>query len=215
MSENEYKELVYSLIDQLAIDGFNITRDNIGKFEFISGNDSCGYTLFMTPTSYILAINKKLLNSDKLNFLKCTIYHELAHIIQHNEAVKNNIIKYNQADDIIEIICDNVYFADNLVFDNGRHTKFWFDIIKNLNTRYNIVPKITAYLSTEELERFLEEFFMNEKTRPNTPHIDYTISGLTIDDMMKYNVKSEYKDTKINEDYVPQHEYRDLSKYIK
>lgn len=35
----------------------------------------------------------------------------------------------------------------------------------------------------------------NKRRRPNDPVVDYTISGMTIDDMMKRDVKPEYRIT--------------------
>ena len=34
---------------------------------------------------------------------------------------------------------------------------------------------------------------MNDRKRRNDPVVDYTISGLTLDDMMKYDLKPEYR----------------------
>ena len=73
---------------------------------------------------YKLGINKRLLKDGKLNYLKCAIYHELAHIIQYNEAVSRGIIKYNALEDCIDILSENATVADDLVFDNFHHTAF-------------------------------------------------------------------------------------------
>lgn len=71
---------------------------------------------------YRLGINKRLLKDGKLNYLKCVIYHELAHIIQYNEAVSRGIIKYNALEDCIDILSEDATVADDLVFDNFHHT---------------------------------------------------------------------------------------------
>ena len=89
MTEAYGKQLVFELVNNLIKNNFNIKKSNIGDIyiDFIEREGVCSYTVFMDTEVYKLGINKRLLKDGKLNYLKCAIYHELAHIIQYNEAV--------------------------------------------------------------------------------------------------------------------------------
>lgn len=216
MTAIEGRNWIYTIIDKLVLDGFNICRKNIQVIKFIDDNDCCGYMMFSDVDKYELAININLLRDSKLNFFNCVVYHELAHIIQYNEAVSNKLIKYNKEDNTIDIICDDVGYADSVVFDNFHHTSFWQSIVNEFNDRYKLVPKVKAFLPQDELDTFLKEIFMTNRKRTNDPLLEPVISGLTMDDMMNRDVKPEYQikdldeDNLINEDYIVKHDYRKL-----
>lgn len=195
MSEINYKSLIADLVNNLISAGFNIELSNISIINLTESRDFCGSVIFVDENKYKLTINRKLLKENKLNYLKCVLYHELAHIIQYNEAVARGLIRYNKEGNYIDIICEDSDLVDSLVFDNFHHTNFWQEIVDKINSLYNPIPKVVAYLAPVDLDKFLEGFFMDKRKRPNDPVVDYTISGLTLDDMMKYDVKPEYRIT--------------------
>ena len=53
---------------------------------------------------------------------------------------------------------------------------------KEVNLKYNLIPKVTAYLSDEDLEKFLTEMFETKFIKKNM-HIDRTVGGLTLDEI--------------------------------
>ncbi len=114
--------------------------------------------------------------------MNCAIYHELIHAIQYNEAFSANIIRYNKVSDTIECITQNQELFYNVVYGFDDHTLFWYDMAKEISLKYNLMPKVTAYLSDEDLEKFLTEMFETKLIKKNM-HIDRTVGGLTLDEI--------------------------------
>lgn len=215
MTELEAINFINNIIKTLNKDGFLISLNDIAKITFAETDGAGGMTLAERRV-YNLIFNNKLLQENKLPFLQCTIYHELAHVIQYNEAFDAKIIEFDEASNEIYSITINNELAINTIFGYSDHTLLWENIVKELNNRYNIRPPVVAYLSQADLQQFLEEFFMPNTLRKKAAHIDYTINGLTIDDMMRYNVKQDNTESgQVNEGYIVKHAYRDLTKHNK
>lgn len=172
----------YNILAQLHTDGFNISRENINSVEFKDIAKDVGHFWLEDTKLYNFTFNSALLKPNKLRYLSCAIYHELIHAIQYNEAFLTNIIRYNKVADTIECITQNQDLFYNVVYGFDDHTLFWYDMAKKVNTKYNLIPKVTAYLSNEDLENFLMEMFEKKLTKKNM-HIDRTVGGLTLDEI--------------------------------
>ena len=212
LTDNELKRLVFEAIITLQNNNFNIQSTNLKDVYFSNLGEIVGKVDILDKNEYEIVLNRKLANDTKIDFLLCAIYHELCHIIQFNEAFDNDIIDFNKKAQSILNISINETLLKNTIFDFAFHSQLWEDIAKEINSKIKLTVPVKAFLSSVELNSFLEDFYMKNKpifTAPATI-IDYTISGLTINDIENFTGKS--KNSNINEQLVTdvalKHEYK-------
>ena len=216
MTNSEAYNFIVSIISRLSTDGFNINIGNFNNITFQDLDKDVGHFWLADTKIYNISFNKKLLAKNKLNFLKCAVYHELAHAIQHNEAFDANIIKYDKSTDEIYSITDNRNLAKNTIFDIGCHTLLWTNIAKLMNSLYKLDPPVRAYLTDDYLNKFLEETIMQPLFKKKSLLIDKDISGYTIDDIEKAEEIIDSNTEVFSESqFKPDHSYRNIDLYKK
>ena len=225
LSISEALDTIEDCINQLKNNNFNIRLQDINKVDFFDNNYELGECQVVGTKKYVLKLNKKLLYKHKMDYFKCVIYHELAHVIQYNEAYDYHIIAYDEAHDEIYSITSNKNLANNTIFDGDGHTQLWLTIVKEINRLLKLDPRIRAYVSKDYLDKFLEETIMKPLYRKSSLHIDREISGFTVadldddsDDIGESSDSQEQLDfdklrkyfTDTDPNYVPDHSYRKL-----
>ena len=194
LNANDMLALSRKFAKNLNSYGFNIKPEDISKCELFDHNNDIGSTKVLGEHKFQLNINKQLCKENKTEFRKSLIYHELAHMIQYNEAFAQKVIAYNDEFGNTVPLPGKEAIAYGAVYDNFGHTAFWKDLVKEIQTKVQFTVPITAYADEQTIEKMLEELFVREaKTYINEEghlvHVDYVIGGLTLADMIKYSDK--------------------------
>jgi hypothetical protein len=174
--------------------GFNIKPEDIIECKFFDSAEDIGFTRVLGEHNFQLNINQQLRKENKTEFRKSLIYHELAHMIQYNEAFAQKVIICNDEFGNTEALPGKEAIAYGAVYDNFGHTAFWRDIVKGIQARIQFKVPITAYADELTIEKMLEELFVKEaKTyideKGHLVHVDYVIGGLTLKDIEEYSDK--------------------------
>lgn len=225
LSISEALGIIEDCVNQLKNNNFNIKLSDIDKIDFFDNNYELGECRVVGTKKYVLKLNKKLLYEHKIDYFKCVIYHELAHVIQYNEAYDYQIIAYDEVHDEVYSITSNKNLANNTIFDGDGHTQLWLTIAKEINHLLKLDPRIRAYVSKDYLDKFLEETIMKPLYRKSSLHIDREISGFTaadldddLDNIAESSDSQERRDfdkirkyfIETDPNYVPDHSYRKL-----
>jgi hypothetical protein len=194
MTAEDMLQLSKTLARKLSKIDFNIQPEHITDCRLFSSSTDLGYTEVLGVNKFRLNINKKLGKENKTDFRLNVLYHELAHIIQYNEAFAFGAIRFNQQFKNTEAVSGFERLADNIIYYDNGHTMLWRDIVKDLHTKVNLVLPIVPYANKHLIQKMLEELFMREaKNYINEEgyftHVDYAIGGLTVADIDKYSDK--------------------------
>lgn len=194
MNANDVLTLSRKFAQNLNNYGFNIKPEDIIECLLFSSDEDIGFIRILGERKYQLNINQQLSKENKTDFRKSVIYHELAHIIQHNEAFDQNAITYSTEFKCAEALPGKEAIAYGAVFENNGHTAFWKDIVKEIQARISLKTPITAYADELTIEKMLEELFVREAKNYIDEngyfvHVDYVIGGLTMKDIEKYSDK--------------------------
>lgn len=173
---------------------FSIQPEHIISCELFSSDSTLGYTEVLGEHKFRLNINKRLCKENKTDFRLNVVYHELAHMIQYNEAFVFGAIKFNKQFKNTEAVPGYEQLADNIIYFDDGHTRLWRDIVKDIHAKVDLVLPIVAYANNQLIQKMLEELFMREaKNYINEEgyftHVDYAISGFTVADIDKYSDK--------------------------
>ena len=194
LTANDLLQLCRTFAKNLNGYGFNVDHNDIIGCELLDRNDTIGYAEVLGAHKFMLYVNKQLCKEGKTEYQKTLLYHELAHMIQYNEAFDQKVIIRDELDGHTEPLPGKATLAHNLVYDNLGHTPFWEDIVKDINMHVQFAVPITAYASKLTIEKMLEELFVKEartyiNSKGNLVHEDYVIGGLTLADMINYSDK--------------------------
>jgi hypothetical protein len=194
MTTNDMLTLSRKFAQNLNNYGFNIKPEDIVECKFFDSAEDIGFTRVLGEHSFQLNINQQLSKENKTEFRKSLIYHELAHMIQYNEAFTQKVIICNNEFGNTEALPGKEAIAYGAVYDNFGHTAFWRDIVKDIQARIQFKVPITAYADELTIEKMLEELFVKEaKTyideKGHLVHVDYVIGGLTLKDIEEYSDK--------------------------
>ena len=194
LSSDDMLRLCRTFAKKLNSYGFNINHNDIVGCELLDSDDNIGYAEVLGAHKFQLHVNKQLCKEGKTEYQKTLLYHELAHIIQYNEAFDQKVIRRDELNGNTEPLPGKEQLAYNLVYDNLGHTAFWEDIVKDIGIHVQFAVPITAYASKVTIEKMLEELFVKEartyiNNKGNLVHEDYVIGGLTLADMIKYSDK--------------------------
>lgn len=194
MNANDMLQLSRKFAKNLSKYDFSIQPDNIVSCELFSGTDTFGYTEVLDKHKFCLYLNSKLCKEGKDEYRKNVIYHELAHMIQYNEAFVFGAITINKELGCTEPVEGKENIAHNAVYYNDGHTMLWRQLVKEIQAKIDFIIPITEFADKQTIEKMLEEFFVraarnyiNEKG--HSVHVDYSVSGLTIADIDKYSDK--------------------------
>lgn len=122
LNMSEALATIEECVDQLKNNNFNIKLSDIDKVNFFDSNYDLGECQVVGAKKYVLKLNNKLLYEHKIDYFKCAIYHELAHIIQYNEAFDYQIIAYDEAHNEVYSITSNKNLANSTIFEGDGHT---------------------------------------------------------------------------------------------
>lgn len=194
LNVNDMLALIRKFAQNLNNYGFNIESNDIIACELFNDTRDIGYTEILGAHKFRLYINQKLTKENKTEFRKNVIYHELAHMIQYNEAFDQGIIKRNEQYGNTEPLPGKETIAYNAIYDNEGHTVYWKDLVKEIQARIQFAVPITSFASELTIEKMLEELFVREarnyiNEEGHFVHVDYVIGGLTLADMEKYSDK--------------------------
>ena len=194
MTTNDMLTLSQKFAQNLNNYGFNIKPEDIIECKFFDSAEDIGFTRVLGEHSFQLNINQQLCKENKTEFRKSLIYHELAHMIQYNEAFAQKVIRYDEELGNTVAVPSKDAIAYGAVYDNFGHTAFWRDIVKDIQVRVQFKVPITAYADELTIEKMLEELFVKEaKTyideKGHLVHVDYVIGGLTLKVIEEYSDK--------------------------
>lgn len=173
---------------------FNIEPNDIVECLLFDSDKDIGFTRVLGEHKFQLNINKQLCKENKTEFRKSVIYHELAHMIQYNEAFAFGAIIFNKQLGHTEPVKGKENIANNAIYYDFGHTILWRHIVKDITEYIDFKVPITDYASEQTIEKMLEELFV--KTARNyvdenghLVHVDYVIGGLSLADMINYSDK--------------------------
>lgn len=194
MTTNDMLTLSRKFAQNLNNYGFNIKPEDIIKCKFFDSAEDIGSMKVLGEHKFQLNVNQQLCKENKTEFRKSLIYHELAHMIQYNEAFAQKVIKYDEELGNTVAVPGKDAIAYGAVYDNFEHTAFWKDLVKEIQARIQFSVPITAYADELTIEKMLEELFVKEaKTyideKGHLVHVDYVIGGLTLKDIEEYSDK--------------------------
>ena len=194
MNANDMLKLSRKFAKNLNNYGFNLEPTDITECKLFSDTRQIGYTEILGAHKFCLYLNTKLCKENKTEFRKNVIYHELAHMIQYNEAFDQGVIMRNEPYGNTEPLPGKEVLANKVVYDNTGHTIFWKDLVKAIQARIQFAVPITDFASELTIEKMLEELFVREaenyvNENGNFVHVDYVIGGLSLVDMEKYSDK--------------------------
>ena len=194
MNANDMLALSKKFAQNLNSFGFNVKSDDIVECKLFDDTRQIGYTEILGAHKFCLHINKKLCKENKTEFRKNVIYHELAHIIQYNEAFDQKVIKRNEQFGNTEPLPGKEALAHKVVYDNIGHTIFWRDLVKEIQARIQFALPIVDFANEFTIEKMLEELFVREAENyinedGHFVHVDYVIGGLSLADIEKYSDK--------------------------
>ena len=95
LNANDLLALSRKFAKNLNSYGFNIKPEDISKCELFNHDNDIGSTKVLGEHKFQLNINQQLCRENKTEFRKSLIYHELAHMIQYNEAFAQKVIVHN------------------------------------------------------------------------------------------------------------------------
>lgn len=87
LSNDYLNNFVKNAIKKLASKGFSINEHNVISCSFKPLGRAVGHFSILDKFKYKIVINDRLARLKKLDFLKTALYHELAHVMQYNEAL--------------------------------------------------------------------------------------------------------------------------------
>ena len=194
MTANDMLNFSRALARKLNNFGFSLQPEHIVSCELFNSDDTIGYTEILGEHKFRLNINKRLCKENKTDFRLNVVYHELAHMIQYNEAFIFGVIKFNKQFNNTEPVPGHEQLANNIIYYSDGHTKLWQDIVKDIQAKVGLKVPIIPYANTQLIQKMLEELFMREaKNYINEEgyftHVDYAISGFTVTDIDKYSDK--------------------------
>ena len=194
MTANDMLNFSRTLARKLNNFGFSLQPEHIVSCKLFSSDDTLGYTEILGEHKFRLNINKRLCKENKTDFRLNVVYHELAHMVQYNEAFIFGVIKFNKQFNSTEPVPGHEQLANNIIYYSDGHTKLWQDIVKDIQAKVELKIPIIPYTNTQLIQKMLEELFMREaKNYINEEgyftHVDYAISGLTVTDIDKYSDK--------------------------
>lgn len=194
MNANDILMLSRKFAKNLNSYGFNITPENIAECRLFDNSSDIGSMKVLGEHKFQLNVNQQLCKENKTEFRKSLIYHELAHMIQYNEAFAQKVIKYDEKLGNTVAVPGKDAIAYGAVYDNFGHTAFWKDLVKEIQAKIQFSVPITAYADELTIEKMLEELFVREAKnyvdeKGHFVHVDYVVGGLTLSDMAKYSDK--------------------------
>lgn len=194
MNAKDMLDFSRTLARKLSKLDFSIQPENIVSCELFSSDDTLGYTEVLDVHKFRLNINKRLCKENKTDFRLNVVYHELAHIIQYNEAFAFGVIKINKQFKNTEAVPGYEQLANNIIYHKDGHTMLWKDIVKDIQAKVSLAVPIISYADRQLIQKMLEELFMREaKNYINEDgyftHVDYAISGFTVADIDRYSDK--------------------------
>jgi hypothetical protein len=194
MTAKDMLDLSRTLAIKLSKLDFSIQPEHIVSCELFSSEDILGYTEVLDTHKFRLNINKRLCKENKTDFRLNVVYHELAHMIQYNEAFAFGVIKVNRQFKNTEAVPGYEQLANNIIYYDNGHTMLWRDIVKDIQAKVDLTVPIVSCASRQLIQKMLEELFMREaKNYINEEgyftHVDYAISGFTVADVDRYSDK--------------------------
>lgn len=192
------KDFAINCIKKLKQIGCNIVADDLTFIDYFSSDTELGLLTILGKHKYKISINSKLAKQEKQNLFLSTLYHELCHIIQFNEAFDNNIIDFNSETKEIICISQNENLLINIIFgiDGSYHSDYWLQLAKEINQLLEINPPIVAWLNKKDLELFLKETFMKIPNKLKTPLtiVDRIISDISIEELDNYDFSASQQE---------------------
>ena len=195
MTANDMLDFSKALARKLGKLDFSIEPENIVSCKLFNSDDTLGYTEVLDVHKFQLNVNKRLCKENKTDFRLNVVYHELAHIIQYNEAFAYGAIKINNQFKNTEAAPGYEQLAYNIIYYSDGHTMLWQDIVKDIQAKVGLTVPIISYADRQLTQKMLEELFMREaKNYINEDgyftHVDYSISGFTVADIDNYSDKT-------------------------
>jgi hypothetical protein len=187
----ELKDFAINCIKKLRQIGCNIIVDDLTSIDYFFSDTELGLLTILGKHKYKISINGKLSKQEKQSLLLNTLYHELCHIIQFNEAFDNNIIDFNNKTKEIVCVSQNENLLINVIFgiDGSYHSDYWLQLAKEINQLLKINPPIVAWLNKKDLDLFLKETFVKISDKLKTPLVivDRIISDISIEELDNYD----------------------------